>query len=145
STAPAKASSPKKAGNRPQEKYAPTPKATPGTELAARTRPRLPRAAMFDLRGTGDPEGTGTTAEAVHAEAVDSEAVMRKKALLFVTLLAGACLLAPVGAGAEPAAAEPAAPRTTIAVRTDLGTGWDVGPAGAPRGGLSLAKLFLVD
>lgn len=70
---------------------------------------------------------------------------MGKRTLLFVTLVMGSCLIPEAGAGAEPAATVTAAARTTIVVRTDLGLRWSTGEAHAPRGALSLAKLYLVD
>lgn len=70
---------------------------------------------------------------------------MGKRTLLFVTLVMGSCLTPGVVAGAETAATETAAGRTTIAVRTDLGLRSSTGAAHAPRGALSLAKLYLVD
>lgn len=70
---------------------------------------------------------------------------MGHRRLLVVALVIGSCLIPGAGAGARSAAGEVTAPRTTIAVRTDLGHRWGLGAADAPHGALSLAKLYLVD
>ncbi|WP_067865022.1 serine hydrolase [Nocardia shimofusensis] len=69
---------------------------------------------------------------------------MGHRRLLVVALVMGSLLIPGTWAGAE-TATEVAVPRTTIAVRTDLGHRWGLGAAHAPRGALSLAKLYLVD
>ncbi len=111
-----------------------------------RTTVAIPLAGRFDRRRSGDSEDTGTSAGA------PPEVVMRQRALLSTLLLACACLSAPAAAIADPAPPQPATDsaaepveRTTIAGRVDRGAGWELGQANAPRGALSLAKLYLAD